>query len=177
MYYTGNAFRQALGDIRPPQAALALWPAFLALQDLGFQLAARPLSATDHAHAVPAMNTLAEAAGQGTPPRPGGLPAGWATPEARDAFRRLRAALSDGLPLPAGDHLVHGHLRGSNGTPLPHTPVTLIDPAGNQADVAYTDSQGRYVLHPTRAGRHLLVATTDSTTAPSAHVVLVPERS
>lgn len=68
VYYTGNAFRQALGDIRPPQAALALWPAFLALQDLGFQLAARPLSATDHAHAVPAMNTLAEAAGQGTRP-------------------------------------------------------------------------------------------------------------
>ncbi|WP_405754545.1 FUSC family protein [Streptomyces sp. NBC_01411] len=173
---TGNAFRQALGDIRPPQAALALWPAFLALQDLGFQLAARPLTATDHARAAQSMNALAEAAAHGTPPRPGGLPADWATPEARDAFRRLRAALGDGLPLPTDDdHLIHGQLRTSNGNPLPHTPVTLIDPAGTQADVAYTDSQGRYVLHPTRAGRHLLVATADSTTAPTAHVVLVPE--
>ncbi|MDQ0383192.1 putative membrane protein YccC [Streptomyces sp. DSM 42143] len=171
---TGNAFRQALGDIRPPQAALALWPAFLALQDLGFQLAARPLSSTDRARAAQAMHALAEAAAHGTPPPPGGLPADWATPEARDASRRLRAALGDGLPLPTDDNLIHGQLRNSNGNPLPHIPVTLIDPAGTQADVAYTDSQGRYVLHPARAGRHLLVATTDSTTTPTAHVVLVP---
>ncbi|WP_369200603.1 FUSC family protein [Streptomyces sp. PU-14G] len=172
---TGNAFRQVLGDIRPPQGALALRPAFLALQDLGFQLAARPLSATDRARAAQAMNTLAEAAAHGTPPPPGGLPADWATPEARDAARRLRAALGDGLPLPTGDNLIHGQLRNSIGNPLPHIPVALIDPAGTQADVAYTDSQGRYVLHPARAGRHLLIATADSTTTPTAHVVLVPE--
>ncbi|MEV5887203.1 FUSC family protein [Streptomyces sp. NPDC052020] len=172
---TGSTFRQALDDIRPPQAALALWPAFLALQELGFQLAAQPLSTTDRARAVHALDALAEAAARGSAPRPGDLPADWATPYARDAFRRLRAALGDGLPLPTDENLVYGQLRNLNGSPLPHTPVTLIDPVGAQADVAYTDSQGRYVLRPAQAGRHLLVATADSTTTPTAHVVLVPE--
>lgn len=172
---TGNAFRQALADLRPSQAALALWPSFLALQELGFHLAARPLSTTERDSAARALHGLAEAAEHGTPPRSGDpLPADWATPDARDAFRRLRAALGDGLPLPADDRLIRGQLRGPEGHPLPHTPVTLIDPYGTQADVAYTDAHGRYALRPAGTGRHLLIATADGTTAPTAHAVRVP---
>ncbi|NDZ77084.1 hypothetical protein G3I19_00810 [Streptomyces sp. SID10853] len=170
----GKLFRQALSDIRPAPSVAALWPAHLALQRLGFALAATP-TPPDGDRARHAFGALATAAAEGRRPAAEALPADWADPAARESFRRLRAALSEGTSMPAehSESQLRGRLQDPTGTPVAHATLTLIDPAGAQADVAYTDSGGQFVLHARRPGRHLVVAS-GSLTGPCAEEVRVP---
>ncbi|MGD6741494.1 FUSC family protein [Streptomyces sp. BH106] len=174
---TGDTFQHILGDVRPPRPATALWPVFLAVQRLGFQLIAHTPSAPERAQALPALRELAEAVAEDAAPRPVPLPPTWATPDARDALRRLRSLLGEGESDSRQASVIRGQLRDPDGALMPHTAVTLIDPSGTQADAAYTDAEGRFTIHPRAAGRHLLVASTDGRTAPEARALLVPSFS
>lgn len=170
----GKLFRQALSDTRSAPSVAALWPAHLALQRLGFALAAAP-NPRGGDRARPAFGALARAAADGHRPAAGALPADWASPEARESFRRLRVALSECASLPAehNESQLRGRLQDSTGTPVAHATLTLIDPAGAQADVTYADCGGQFVLHARRPGRHLVIAN-GLLTGPCAEEVRVP---
>ncbi|GAA0340598.1 MFS transporter [Actinoallomurus spadix] len=59
---------------------------------------------------------------------------------------------------PAGGGVIRGYIRGSDGTPVPHAAITLIDIRGRQIGRATARTDGRYEVGTPGSGTYVLIA-------------------